>query len=234
MGGLTLKRHIIEQNYPIGLVGGGEIHEGDFSDSSQFVQEYVAADGGAGAILDQNLIPCALIGDFDSVSEDVLGRIPKERIHQIREQDSTDFEKCLSMIEAPLIVGLGFLGARVDHELAVFAALCQFAEKRVCLLGKEDFVFLCPPKIVLPLASAERVSLFPVAPCQAKSEGLQWPLDGLPLGPLMQIATSNAALGTVTITVDEPVLLVILPRALFPQIAPLLASCSASWSPRKR
>jgi thiamine pyrophosphokinase len=234
MGGLPLKQHIIEQNHPIGLVGGGDIHDDDFSDSSMFVQEYVAADGGAGAIIKQGYVPAALIGDLDSVAKEVLTRVPSERVFHIQDQDSTDFEKCLMRLQAPLIMGLGFLGARVDHELAVFSALCRFPEKRVCLLGKEDVVFLAPPRMELPLSEGDRISLFPMAPCEATSEGLKWPLDQVSLGPLSQIATSNQALGPVTVCVDRPALLVILPRERFRQIVPLLASCPASWSPHKR
>ena len=35
--------------------------------------------------------------------------IPAERLHRIAEQDSTDFEKCLRNIRAPLVVGIALL-----------------------------------------------------------------------------------------------------------------------------
>ena len=49
--------------------------------------------------------------------------VPPERLHPIPEQDSTDFDKCLRHIAAPLVLGVGFLGGRVDHELAAFSTL---------------------------------------------------------------------------------------------------------------
>ena len=79
-----------------------------------------AADGGVHTALANHLQPRAVIGDMDSIGAlDQLNPTIK-LIHQIG-QDDTDFEKCLKLIHAPLIIGFGFLGARTDHTLA---ALC--------------------------------------------------------------------------------------------------------------
>ncbi|UYV37753.1 hypothetical protein N4R57_01135 [Rhodobacteraceae bacterium D3-12] len=70
----------------------------------------VAADGAAQEVLRHGFMPEAVIGDFDSLSEASKRRISQDRLHEISEQDSTDFEKCLSRIEAPLVLGVGFEG----------------------------------------------------------------------------------------------------------------------------
>ena len=63
-----------------------------------------AADGGVHTALANHLHPRAVIGDMDSVG--VLDQLDPAitRIHQTG-QDDTDFEKCLKLIDAPLIGG---------------------------------------------------------------------------------------------------------------------------------
>ena len=133
-------------------------------------------------------------------------------IHPIPEQETTDLEKCLYSVEAPLFVGLGFLGGRIDHHLAAMNALVKFAAVPVVLVGGEDLCFLCPPELAIDLPAGTRVSLFPMGPVRGRSEGLLWPIDGLAFDPTGRIGTSNAATGgVVRIGFDAPRMLVILP-----------------------
>ena len=48
-------------------------------------------------------------------------------VHAVGEQETTDLEKCLYSVEAPLFLGVGFLGGRVDHQLAAMNALVKYA-----------------------------------------------------------------------------------------------------------
>ena len=84
----------------------------------------------------------------------------------MREQDSTDLEKCLYSVEAPLFIGLGFLGGRIDHHLAAMSALVKFPGKPVVLIGGEDLCFLCPRELELELPAGTRVSLYPMGPAR--------------------------------------------------------------------
>ena len=87
--------------------------------------------------------PRAVIGDMDPIGTlDQLGT-SIELIHQAG-QDDTDFEKCLKLIDAPLIVGFGFLGARNDHMLAVLHTLASLTDSRpVILVGQDDVMLRC-------------------------------------------------------------------------------------------
>ena len=103
-----------------------------------FGSPVIAADGGVETALDAGFLPQAIIGDMDSVDD--LNLLPKS-IHQIvlPQQDDTDFEKCLQLIDAPLIVGVGFLDGRFDHSLAVLDALARLQHDRpVFLVGAND------------------------------------------------------------------------------------------------
>jgi thiamine pyrophosphokinase len=66
--------------------------------------------------------PQAVIGDLDSISQST-GRGCGDIFHEVSEQDSTDFDKALRHLDVPLVLAVGFTGARLDHELAVFHTL---------------------------------------------------------------------------------------------------------------
>ncbi len=173
----------------------------------------VAADGGANVAVAAGRIPDAVIGDFDSLTDATRNAIPQDRLHYIAEQDSTDFEKCLQRITAPLILALGFTGARIDHELAVWNVLARRRDLRCIVIGGEDIVFVAPPRLELDLAPGTRVSLFPMSPVSGDSTGLRWPIGGIGFAPDGRSGTSNEATGRVELTFDAGAMLVILPRA---------------------
>jgi thiamine pyrophosphokinase len=162
--------------------------------------------------------------------EDLAARgIGPERILRIAEQESTDFDKALRHIAAPLVIGIGFSGARIDHELACYNALVRHAARRCLLVGGEDVVFLAPPRIALPLAPGTRVSLFPMAPVRGRSEGLRWPIAGLGFAPDGQIGTSNAATGPVVLEMEAARMLVMVPRACLDLVVGALLGAEAGW-----
>lgn len=204
---------IVEYHEPVTLLGGGAADPAQLRFALERAPHLVAADGGANMAVAEGLVPDAVIGDFDSVSADALAAIPAERHMKVPEQETTDFEKCLTRIRAPLILGVGFMGARADHALAVFSALARHPARPCLLLGGEDAVFAAPPRIVLALEAGTRLSLFPMAAVSGESAGLRWPIGGIGFAPDGVIGTSNEATGPVSLRFDRPGMLVILPAA---------------------
>jgi len=198
---------------PVLLVGNGPVDAGAVGLARPHFERVVAADGGVRRALDHGLQPEAVIGDMDSCTTDVR-QMSDIKITEISEQDTTDFEKCLSSLKAPLILGLGFLGGRLDHELAALSALVQYPQN-VVLIGEEDLVFRLPASARLTLPIGTRISTFPMGKVSGvTSTGLAWPLEGLTLAPSGQISTSNrTTLPEVTLTNPSQPLLCILPRA---------------------
>jgi len=223
---------IVHQTEPITLVGGAAVCSAQLKRARAIAPAIVAADGGADAALAHDAMPVAVIGDFDSISEDARRRIPQVAQHPIPDQDTTDFDKCLSNISAPLIVGVGFSGDRLDHQLAAYSSLVRHPWQRCILLGREELVFLCPPAMDLPLTSGCPVSLFPMGAVEGRSEGLRWPIGGLNFAPDGRIGTSNAALGPVSLTLTAPKMLVILPEATLETVARRLIATPARWPDR--
>jgi thiamine pyrophosphokinase len=203
---------VISTANPVTLVGPGDSALQDIDDLLALGPGLVAADGGAAQALAAGHCPDAVIGDLDSLPQSARAALPEDRLHRIEEQDTTDFEKCLMRIAAPVILATGFTGGRVDHQLAVMNALVAH-DARCVVVGGEDLIFHVPVRIKLELTVGSRLSLFPMAEVTGQSEGLEWAIDGLRFSPSGRIGTSNRVTGPVRLNFDAPGMLVITPRA---------------------
>jgi thiamine pyrophosphokinase len=105
---------IVSSSAPITLIGGADPAPDILTVALKWGETVVCADGGADTALWAELNPVAVIGDMDSIS-DAAKDAYRDVLHPITEQDSTDFDKALRHIVAPLVLGAGFSGARIDH-----------------------------------------------------------------------------------------------------------------------
>ncbi|RKF15124.1 thiamine diphosphokinase [Roseovarius spongiae] len=220
---------IVHASEPVTLIGGGAVGCDDLAAARALAPRVVAADSGAEAALAQGVTPEAVFGDLDSLAPAARARIPAAQVHEIPEQDTTDFDKALRHIEAPLVIGVGFCGARFDHQLAACNALVRRPGRRCLLLGPRDVTFLAPPSLSLTLEPGCPVSLFPMGAVEGRSEGLHWPIDGLTFTPDGQIGTSNRATGPVDLTLTAPKMLMMLPRAHLRTATAALLATPARW-----
>ncbi|MCY4179205.1 MAG: thiamine diphosphokinase [Litoreibacter sp.] len=194
------------------LLGGAPTHFSHVKQALTLAPILVAADGGATLAVANGIIPDAVIGDLDSLTQAARAAIPAARIHHIAEQDSTDFDKCLDRIEARAILALGFSGGRLDHQLAACSSLVKFTDKTVFLISEEDVCFVCPSQLDLDLPEGTRFSIYPMSEMRGTSAGLAYPIDGLTLSPTGIVGTSNAVTGPVSLKVAQGEALVIVPR----------------------
>lgn len=212
---------IMSEIDPILLVGGAPVDPADVAWLRPLCGPVVTADSGTDRAQAAGLQPDWAVGDFDSVSFAGLARVAPDRRLHVVEQETTDFEKALTHIQAPAVLCLGFTGRRIDHELAVYSALVRFPERRAIVIGARDICFHARElRLDLPLGS--RVSLFPMVRVTGRSEGLLWPIEGLILAPEGRLGTSNRVTGPVTVRFDSDGALVILPKAA-------LSAVLASW-----
>lgn len=220
---------IVHSLEPITLVGAGSLGDSDIDDSLALAPTLVAADGGAALCLAAEHMPEAVIGDMDSLDMVQAAGIPWERLHEITEQDSTDFDKALRHIETPLVVAVGFTGARSDHELAAYNVLVRRADRRCVLVGETDVLCVAPPKLAFDVPIGTRVSLFPMRPVTGRSQGLKWPIEGVDFAPDAMIGTSNTATGRVTLEMDGPGMLLILPKTFLSLLVKALLATPERW-----
>ena len=183
------------------LVGGSQVRPGDLTTALSLAPTLVAADGGADCLLAEGLRPVAVIGDMDSLSAAARAAFADVMV-EVAEQESTDFDKALRHIAAPLVLALGFTGGRFDHELAMLHGLLARPSQPCVAVGEESLVFLCPPRLTLDLRPGTVVSLFPMGQVGMASDGLVWPTRGIAFDPVTRIGTSNAATGPVSLRPD--------------------------------
>lgn len=227
-----MKVKIVYSETPILLVGGAKCSDPVLSQALERAKTIVAADGGAAQVLERGYMPDSVIGDMDSLDPALQAQLPPGVLQPIHEQDSTDFDKALRHIEAPLVIAHGFLGARVDHQLAAFTVLARRADRRCVLVGADDIVMIAPPHLSLDLPMGTRLSLFPMAPVTGRSAGLRWPIDGLGFVPDGRIGTSNEVSGPVELAFDGPGMLLILPPSAQEALLLGLSRAPQSWPAR--
>lgn len=180
---------MLEFQEPVVLIGGGRV---DTAQIARFGDRFplIAADSGADVARSCGFEPVAVIGDMDSISSP--DAYPSSQVMPTPDQSRTDFDKALALVDAPLMLGLGFLGRRLDHTLAAVNTLARHHPRPVILLDRYDAVIFCRGDIDLDLTPGERVSLWPLEQQSfTGSAGLEWPLDGLAMRPGGQIGTSN-------------------------------------------
>ena len=221
---------IVQAPGPVTLLGGAALSGDDLTLALALAPNLVAADGGADLALAHGITPLAVIGDMDSLSPEAASTFA-DRLHPVEEQETTDFDKALTRIDAPVILALGFAGGRLDHELAALHSLVLRADRPCLLLGPSTLAFHSPPRLDLPLAPGTLVSLFPFAPVRVRSTGLRWPTNHLLFAPDRRIGTSNEAAGDVTLAPSAPGMLVILPRSCLEPATRALAAAPRWPSP---
>jgi thiamine pyrophosphokinase len=176
------------------IVGGGAVDYQLMRDLAASGAHLVAADGGADEIVKAGLVPEAIIGDFDSISDpdSWLGRT---RLIRISEQETTDFEKVLYSVSAPVTIALGMTGKRFDHTLAALDAVARRATDRIIILVDEaDVAMALTGSFSFEVDAGDRVSVHPLKAIKfRRSIGLKYPLDGLRLAPGERTGTSNEA-----------------------------------------
>lgn len=116
------------------LIAGGPAYElPDFSLWPDAV--YVGVDSGTMVLLEKGIKPAAVVGDFDSVTDEELERIKKiftDLKPVAAEKDETDTELALekAMTYQPeTVIITGVTGGRLDHYMSALHAVYEFHRK---------------------------------------------------------------------------------------------------------
>ena len=193
-------RPLVVYATPVIMVGGGDV---DLGQLKPFAEKFplIAVDSGTVTLDEMSLKPELLIGDFDSVQLSDTSSDHNEIIRQIKitDQYSTDFQKALTVVDAPKIYGFGFLGKRMDHALATLHAIAEHHQKDIVLVDSNDIAVMVVGRFNATLPQGIRLSIWSMLPQRfTASKGLIWPLDGLDIGVGKTLGTSNQV-----IRVDE-------------------------------
>lgn len=148
------------------------------------VDKIICANGGTILALNMNLIPDIIVGDIDSIPNNVLEKIRGEKIEwkiYPKEKDETDLE--LAVREAlkynsKIIYFVGLLGRRIDHTLSNLFFLERVKGKGIEVLILDEKI-----RITLMLGREEKIfwgnegEIISLIPLSEKVEGIT--LEGL-------------------------------------------------------
>jgi thiamine pyrophosphokinase len=147
----------------------------------------IAADGGVRHMIALGVSPSAVIGDMDSLPEDVAGRIPgAEMIRHPPRKDETDLELAIGLAMergAETVLVFGALGKRWDMTLAnaLIGAMPDFGDLDIRLIdGKQEIRVLKKNRTHLFSGKkGEMISLIPICGNVRgiTSTGLEYPLE---------------------------------------------------------
>ncbi len=150
----------------------------------------VAADGGSVAASVAGTSPDFIVGDLDSVPDDMIGKIPEDHVIRLADQNATDLEKSVGFcIERGCseidIVGGG--GGRADHTLSNLSVMVQFRDKaNIRMLDDQFETVIVNGTAEVSGSPGTVVSLVSLGTCHGvTTEGLRWKLlnDTLTFSP---------------------------------------------------
>jgi thiamine pyrophosphokinase len=141
----------------------------------------VCCDGSAASLVLAGFTPDAIVGDMDSLSDDLANRFA-DRIFADNDQETNDLTKalywCIENGYDDLVV-LGATGKREDHTVGNISLLAEYV-KIVNVIMVTDTGFLIPLEKSAEIASfkGQQVSIFSIDPeTEITTTGLRYPLN---------------------------------------------------------
>ena len=169
-------------------IGTAVLANGDFPQKSAVLKallsakEIICCDGAAQALIDCGRIPDAIVGDCDSLSDELKARYA-DRVVQIPEQETNDLSKCMRFIKergARDAVLFGITGKREDHTLANLSLLNGYRKQFESIAAISDYGEFTPIFETTAFESerGQQVSIFAFPPVARLSfSGLMYPME---------------------------------------------------------
>ena len=158
----------------------------------------LCCDGAADKLVSSGLVPAAIIGDLDSVSDECRGRF-SDRLHLFEDQSKNDLAK---VFEFALTIGLrriavlGLFGGREDHVIGNFSLALFYCSRFELEIITDTGRFTgVTGERYLQSFVGQQISLFSAnLEAAITSESLKWPLKSQRLAEMWR-GTLNESLG---------------------------------------
>lgn len=160
----------------------------------------ICADGGANSAKKLDIIPDFIIGDLDSIDQQVLKYFQsKSTIIKIKRQNDTDVEKCLKFAIKngfKEVVLLGVTGDRLDHTICNLGIVIKFFNKiKIHISAENSFLSAFNKTVKIKSKINETISLYAFnKQTLITSKGLQYPLQKSNLAFGEKESTSNVSI----------------------------------------
>ena len=177
----TYKFPTLETKSQAVILANGEFpsHEVAFSilTNSNYI---VCCDGAIDALSHTSIIPQAIVGDCDSLSNENRSKY-QNLIIQINEQETNDLTKsvkyCIEKGKKDLII-LGGTGKREDHSIANISLLADYIEyiDDICMITNYGVFNAINTSSTFETYPGQQISLFCISPCEVTSDKLKYPI----------------------------------------------------------
>lgn len=203
------------------LFGGAEITNYDKVQKYKACKPILCCDRGLKHAHQLNLCPDVILGDFDSVDQELLRAYKEKKVRCIPyepKKNATDLELGLQLaIEeygAKDILIFGGIGNRFDHTLANVNLLAYALQRGVnaCLMDEWNEVYITDSSMVIEGKKGDLVSVIPLGrdAVGVSNAGLEYPLHKFLLPFAGSRGVSNVMLGdTAEISVEVGMVVVI-------------------------
>lgn len=158
----------------------------------------VCCDGSARSLIAFGLEPFAIVGDLDSLDDEMIDRYTG-RVFRDDNQETNDLTKAVTWCRqsgyTDLVI-LGATGKREDHTLGNISLIAEYCEFSNVKLITDTGIFIPVNKSCsLETFPGQQVSVFSISPeTEVTSEGLKFPLAGMKIRNWWE-ATLNEATG---------------------------------------
>lgn len=168
----------------------------------------IACDGASEKLIRHGLVPTAIVGDLDSIPEEIRKRYA-DRIHQVIDQEINDLTKSVRFAHAAghrEVLILGATGLREDHTLGNISLLMDYAPMFDRIEMMSDYGWFTPllQSATLHSQPGQQVSIISLYPeGEISTEGLRWPIHQRKLTAWWQGTLNEALAETFSIRLSD-------------------------------
>ena len=181
----------------------------------------IGADGGCNHLYKMDIIPDYIIGDLDSINENLIDYYKSEDVifkKYPTHKDETDSEICIKLakdLNAQQVDLFGCLGGRIDHTIANIGLMHYARNMQLnprIISSEEEILIMKDEELILKGKKGDTVSVIPIQK-EAKNitfKNLEYPLNNGKIGYLSSLGISNVMLeNECSIKIEEGYALVI-------------------------
>lgn len=190
------------------IVLNGEIKDYDKTKEIIIRENYdfiIGADGGCNHLYKMNITPNYIIGDLDSINNDLIDYYKSKNVifkTYPSRKDETDSEICIYLakeLKAKEIDFYGALGGRIDHTLANIGLMHYVRQMNIIprmISSEEEIAIIKNEEVILQGKKGDTVSIIPIMTDanNVTLKKLEYPLNNARMGYLSSLGISNVML----------------------------------------
>jgi thiamine pyrophosphokinase len=169
---------------------------------------FLATDGAANSLLDLEVFPHVVLGDFDSLTGEARERLRSAEFVDATDQEASDLDKALGWLVdrgALRVTITGASGGRIDHALTNVSLLLKFgSEVDLRIVEDQGELRLLQRGVELEGVEGDTVSIVVFETAHGvTTEGLAWPLVDATLAPGSRGVSNRMTAPRARITIRE-------------------------------